>query len=339
MLVMKNSNFWHNRKVLVTGATGFIGSWLVKELLKREVKVFALVRKTTSHAIGQNNIGNDELTWIKGRVENLGLLEKTIRLNNIETIFHLAAKNVNIGKALSPVSTFETNLRGTYNLLEGVRRQPKLMPSVILASSKEAGLVYGPEGSIREKRHPYEVSKTCMELIADCYADLFGLNIVIVRSENVYGGGDQNWRRLIPSTIRFISKNERPVIRNGDIQRDYVYIRDVVDAYLRLGEIIEKKQLDERVIYFGTEKVLTSLEVVKKICRMMNFCDDPVIIGDGPNERPHTFESTKKTRELLDWLPKYDINNGLKETIEWYNMYFAENSRYPNLSKPEKCLK
>ena len=269
------------------------------------------------------------LELIIGRVEDLDILETEIRLNKIKTIFHLAAKNTNIGNTLSPLSTFETNIRGSYNLLEAVRRQSKKMPGVILASSKEVEMNHGGGAKSRKKRHPYEVSKMAVELVANAYKDTFGLNIAIIKTENVYGGRDLNWNRLIPGTIRFISNGERPVIRSvGDIRRDYVYIKDVINAYLRVGELIPKGTLENNLIYIGTEESTTTLEIVKKICRLMDFNpNDLVIMDQDYDERHHTIQSIDETRELLNWSPEYSIETGLTETVEWYKMFFSKNQR------------
>ena len=327
---MRNNDFWRDRKAFVTGATGFIGAWLVDELLKKEAQVFALVRRPKSLPPGQKKFVQQGLTIVRGSVEDLEILQRTIKTNRIDTVFHLAAKNVNIGNTLSPMSTFETNVRGSYNVLEASRRQENQMPTVILASSKEAGLVHERGGVIREKRHPYEVSKTCMELIAYSYADSFGLNLAIVRCANVYGGGDLNWNRLIPGTIRSLLKGSRPIIRSsGDIRRDYIFVKDVVEGYLRLGQFMGEKQIEDKVIHLGTETSITALEVVKKICKMMNIDSvDPVIMNQAQGERSFTFQSTEKTRELLGWSPKYDIDTGLKETVDWYRSYFAQKPTY-----------
>ena len=323
---MKEKDFWENKKVFVTGSTGFIGRWLVNELLSKGAKVFALVRNSADQTLRNKGLEKGILELIIGRVEDLDIIETAIRSSKIEIIFHLASKNINIGNTLSPLSTFETNLRGSYNLLEAVRRQSKQISGVILASSKEAEIYHGEGAKSREKRHPYEVSKTCVELIANAYADTFGLNIAIVRSENVYGGRDLNWNRLIPGTINYISKGKRPVIRSdGNIKRDYVYIKDVIDAYLRLGELIYNEKHENKIFYLGTEQNITTYEIVKKICRLMNVNPDHhELRGQGFDEREQTIQSTQKTRELLHWSPNFDIDTGLKETVEWYDNYFSK---------------
>jgi|TARA_B100002003_G_C14149195_1_gene552672 CDP-glucose 4,6-dehydratase len=323
---MKEKDFWENKKVFVTGSTGFIGRWLVNELLSKGAKVFALVRNSADQTLRNKGLEKGILELIIGRVEDLDIIETAIRSSKIEIIFHLASKNINIGNTLSPLSTFETNLRGSYNLLEAVRRQSKQISGVILASSKEAEIYHGEGAKSREKRHPYEVSKTCVELIANAYADTFGLNIAIVRSENVYGGRDLNWNRLIPGTINYISKGKRPVIRSdGNIKRDYVYIKDVIDAYLRLGELIYNEKHENKIFYLGTEQNITTYEIVKKICRLMNVNPDHHELRcQGFDEREQTIQSTQKTRELLHWSPNFDIDTGLKETVEWYDNYFSK---------------
>jgi CDP-glucose 4,6-dehydratase len=329
---MKEKRFWVNRNVMVTGSTGFIGMWLVDELLSKGAIVFALVRNRSDQSHRKKRPSKGILELIIGRLEDLDILETAIRSNKIEIIFHLAANNTNIGSTPLPLPTLETNIRGSYNLFEAVRLQSKQMPRVILASSQEVEKSHVAGTKIRKKRHPYEVSKTCVELIANAYTDTFGLNIAIVRSENVYGGRDLNWNRLIPGTIRFISKGERPVIRSGgEMQRDYIYIEDVINAFLRVGEIISKETVQNKVFHLGTEVNTTTLEIVRKICKLMNVNHNDVEMKDRNfHERNHIIQSTEETRILLDWSPKYNIDKGLEKTVEWYNMYFPRNYKVSN---------
>ena len=302
---MKEESFWVNRKVMVTGATGFIGMWLVNELVCKGANVFALVRNSSDEIHLNKSQCKGILELIIGSVEDLNILETAIRSKKIEIIFHLAANNTNIGTTLLPLSILETNIRGGYNLFEAARLQSKQMPTVILASSQEAEKFHDAISKIRKKRHPYEVSKTCVELISNAYTDTYGLNIAIIRSENVYGGRDLNWNRLIPSTIRFICNGERPVIRSsGEIKRDYIYIEDIINAFLRVGEITSKKTDQNKVFHLGTEVNTTTFDIVKKICKLMNVNHNEVKMRNGNyHERKHTFQSTE-------------------ETVAWYNTFF-----------------
>lgn len=320
---------WAGRPVLVTGATGIIGSWLVKELLSRGADIVALVRDADpqSELIRSGDI--DQITVVNGSLEDYRPLERAINENEVQTVFHLGAQTI-VGVAhRSPLDTFNSNVRGTYNLLEACRVHMPLIESVVIASSDKA---YGESDELpyREDmplngRHPYEVSKSCADLIAQSYWETYGLPITIARCGNVFGGGDLNWSRIVPGTIRSLLRGERPLVRSdGTFERDYIYVKDAVLAYLYLAERMDDAKLLGEAFNFGNETPLTVLEIVRLIQRLMDCAGiEPRILDTAEGEIPAQYLSSAKARELLEWVPQYDLESGLSETIRWYRRFLT----------------
>ena len=239
--IVTNRDFWRERRVFVTGATGIVGSWLVRELLAHGASVAVLVRDADPQSELLRSADVQRCTVFNGTVEDLWTLERAISLHEAEYVFHLAAQTI-VGVAhRNPFTTFETNVRGTYNLLEAARIHGSLVRGVIVASSDKAygevdALPYVESMALRG-RHPYEVSKSCTDLIAASYWHTYGVPVTIARCGNIYGGGDLNWSRIVPGTIRSILRGERPTLRSdGTFRRDYIYVKDVARAYMLLGE-------------------------------------------------------------------------------------------------------
>lgn len=320
---------WAGRPVLVTGATGIIGSWLVKELLSRGADIVALVRDADpqSELIRSGDI--DQITVVNGSLEDYRPLERAINENEVQTVFHLGAQTI-VGVAhRSPLDTFNSNVRGTYNLLEACRVHMPLIESVVIASSDKA---YGESDELpyREDmplngRHPYEVSKSCADLIAQSYWETYGLPITIARCGNVFGGGDLNWSRIVPGTIRSLLRGERPLVRSdGTFERDYIYVKDAVLAYLYLAERMDDAKLLGEAFNFGNETPLTVLEIVRLIQRLMDCAGiEPRILDTAEGEIPAQYLSSAKARDLLEWVPQYDLESGLSETIRWYRRFLT----------------
>lgn len=319
--------FWHGRRVLVTGATGIVGSWLVRELLRRGARVAALVRDADPQTELYRSGDIARVFVVSGALEDFATLERAINMHEVETVFHLGAQTL-VGVAdRFPLATFESNIRGTYNLLEACRLHRDLVRQVVVASSDKA---YGasPGGAYTEDmplngRQPYEVSKSCADLIAQSYHHAYGLPVAIVRCGNVYGGGDMNWSRLVPATIRSLLRRERPVVRSdGTYVRDYVYVRDAVLAYMCLAEHLDDERVLGQAFNFSTETPKTVLEVVAEISRLMDCTDiAPDIRHGARNEIRYQHLSAAKSREVLAWRPQYDLPTGLGETIEWYREF------------------
>jgi CDP-glucose 4,6-dehydratase len=321
--------FWQGRRVFVTGATGMVGSWLVKELLGQGAYVAALVRDADPQAELYRSGDVRRISVMNGALEDLWALERAINLYETDTVFHLGAQTI-VGVAYRfPLQTFEANIRGTYNLLEVCRLHRGIVQRVVIASSDKAygeqpALPYTEEMPLQGS-HPYEVSKSCADLIAQAYYHTYGLPIGIARCGNVYGGGDLNWSRLVPGTIHAFLRRERPAIRSdGTYVRDYIYVQDVARAYMRLAESLDDEVVQGEAFNFSTESPMTVLDMVARIQKLMH-CEDvePDVRDCTEGEIHHQVLSAAKARALLGWKPRFDLETGLGETIEWYRRYHS----------------
>lgn len=322
------NKFWNNKNVFVTGGTGFLGSYLVKKLVNYGANVTILVR---DH-IPQSNIYIGEeykkANAVQGELEDYLLIERILGEYEIDTVFHLAAQAI-VGVAnRNPLGTFKSNIEGTWNILEATRKSP-LIKQVIVASSDKA---YGDQEKLPydenmplQGKHPYDVSKSCADLIAQTYYETYKIPVCITRCGNLYGGGDLNFNRIIPQSIQSILNKEAPVIRSdGSFIRDYFYIEDAVDAYINLAEKVVDLNLGGQAFNFSNEIQLTVLELVNKILKIMGSDIKPIILNQGSNEIIHQYLSAKKARTILGWTPNYTIDEGLSKTIEWYKDFFKK---------------
>jgi len=323
------SEFWRGRRVFVTGGTGLVGSWLVRELLNREAAVTALVRDwdPQSELIRGGIVARTSV--VNGAVEDFGAIERALVEHEIDTVFHLAAQTIVGAARRSPLATFETNIRGTYNLLEACRRQWDQVDRVIVASSDKA---YGESGALPytesmppQGRFPYDVSKSCADLIARSYHETYGLPVAVARCGNIYGGGDLNWSRVVPGTIRSLHFGQRPVVRSdGRYTRDYVYVEDIVAGYLRLAEMLDSADVRGEAFNFAPSEPRTVCDVVGALQRLMRREDlAPDIRNAAQGEIRHQYLSAKKARVTLDWQPRYSLDEGLDRSVAWYREFFG----------------
>lgn len=323
-----SDKFWKNRNVFVTGCTGLLGSWLTKALVKRGANVTGLIRDLVPKSNLSWSGFNDKINIVRGEIEDYFLLERTINEYEIDTIFHLAAQTIVTIANRNPLSTFESNIKGAWNILEACRRSPLVKRIVVASSDKAYGdqekLPYDENTSL-EGRHPYDVSKSCSDLLCRAYFETYNLPVCVTRCGNFYGGGDLNFNRIIPQTIRSIVNNERPIIRSdGALIRDYFYIEDAVEAYLLLAEKMEELNIQGEAFNFSNEIQVTVLELVNKVIKLMESDSKPKILNEVINEIKHQYLSAKKAKEMLGWRPKYTLEEGLKRTIEWYRKFLAE---------------
>ena len=321
------NEFWNDRTVFVTGATGLLGSEMVRRLIERNASVVALVRDWIPESELVRSHLLSKIKIVRGDLADRDLLERVMGEYEIETVFHLAAQTI-VGIAnRNPISTFESNIRGTWNLLEACRRSP-LIKQVIVASSDKAygineDLPYSEEAPLRGS-HPYDVSKSCADLISQSYFTSYRLPVCVTRCGNLYGGGDLNWNRLIPGTIRSALKNESPVIRSdGTYIRDYFYVADGALAYLHLAEQMEQNEnIIGEAFNFSNEIQVTVLELTLKILALVGREDiQPTLLNEARNEIPHQYLDAGKARRRLDWKPAYTLDEGLLKTIEWYKIF------------------
>ena len=323
--------YWKDKNVFVTGATGLLGSWLVKALVDKGANVVCLVRDIVPKSNLYLNGYYKKVIIVNGRLEDYFLIERTLNEYEINTIFHLGAQTI-VGTAnRSPLATFESNIKGTWNVLEAARNS-EIIERIIVASSDKAygeheKLPYSEDMPLKGK-HPYDVSKSCADLIAQSYYNTYNLPVGITRCGNFYGGGDLNFNRIVPGTIKSVLNNERPVIRSdGGYIRDYIYILDAVEAYLFLAEKLDNPTI-RGAFNFSNESQVTVLDLVKMIFKQMNREDlEPLILNEAKSEIKHQYLSARKAREMLGWKPKYNLETGLRETIEWYNNFFGEQNK------------
>jgi CDP-glucose 4,6-dehydratase len=320
--------FWKDRPVLVTGATGLLGSWLVKRLVEAGADLVCLVRDWVPQS---EFVRNGLIEWVKvvrGDVRDQELLERVLGEYEIVSVAHLAAQTI-VGVAnRNPVSTFDVNIRGTWSLMEACRRSPTVKQVVLASSDKAYGdqkvLPY-TESTALQGRHPYDVSKSCADLIAQAYYHTYRLPVCITRCGNFFGGGDLNWNRIVPGTIRSIIRNERPVIRSdGTLMRDYIYIEDGTAAYCLLTEqMAERPELWGEAFNFSHGVRWTVLDIVKKILELMSSPLQPDIRNEAQNEIKNQYLDSVKAAKMLDWQPIFTLEQGLASTIQWYERYFA----------------
>ncbi len=323
----QGSSFWEERRVLVTGATGVVGAWLVKELLARGACVVAFVRDVDPHSELYRSRDIDRVAVVNGALEEFGSVERAVNEHEVETVFHLGAQAIVSTAQRSPLPTFEANIRGTYNLLEACRLHRQLVHRMVVASSDKAYgeqpvLPYTEEMGLTGRR-PYEVSKSCADLITQAYYHTYRLPVAIARCGNVYGGGDLNWSRLVPGVIRALVHAEPPIIRSdGTYVRDYTYVKDVVRAYVRLAECLDDEHVQGEAFNFSGESPVSVVQLVGLIQGLMG-CRHirPEIRNMAQGEIRQQYLSTEKARKILGWRPVYGLEAGLRETIEWYRQF------------------
>jgi CDP-glucose 4,6-dehydratase len=321
-------SFWQDRPTFVTGATGLVGSHLVGQLIASGADVVCLVRDEIPTSLFCRNGFERQVRMVRGDVCDQPLLERTLGEYEIDTVFHLAAQAI-VGVAnRNAVSTFQTNVGGTWSLLEACRRSPRVRQIVVASSDKAYG--GAPELPYREETplaatHPYDVSKACADLIAKSYACTFNLPVAITRCGNFFGPGDLQWNRIVPGTIRALVRQQRPVIRSdGQFVRDYFFVEDGAAAYLLLAEqLAARPELRGRAYNFSHEQPLTVLDLVRRICGLMNVCIEPEILNEASHEIREQFLSAEKARAELGWRPHFDLDAALLKTIAWYREFLA----------------
>ncbi len=322
--------FWKDRNVFVTGATGLLGSWTCQRLLDYGANVACLQRDSVpgSHLVRSGLI--ERVTVVRGDLEDYSSVLRAINEYEIETVLHLGAQTIVGTAARSALSTFESNIKGTWNVLEACRACAKLVQRVVVASSDKA---YGShprlpytEDTPLQGRFPYDVSKSCADLLALSYFATYRLPVCITRCGNLFGGGDLNFSRIVPGTVRSVLRHEPPIIRSdGKFVRDYFYVEDAADAYLFLAQRMDDPNLHGEAFNFGNQAPVTVLELVERILNAMDARQlQPVILNQASHEIREQFLDCTKARTRLGWRPRYSLETGLSHTIAWYRNYFAE---------------
>lgn len=321
-----NPLYWKHKNVFITGGTGLLGSWLVSFLADAGANVTVLVRdivpKSNLYLSGYIN----KVNMVRGGLEDYATIERALGEYEIDTVFHLGAQTIVEIANRNPLSTFESNIKGTWNVLEAARRSP-LVKKVITASSDKAygihkELPYSEDAALRGN-HPYDVSKSAADLIAHTYFNTYKLPVAITRCGNFYGGGDLNFNRIVPGTIRSVLQGIPPVLRSdGSMIRDYFYIEDAAHAYITLAEKMDDERTHGHAFNFSNENQVTVLELTQKILAAMGSNLQPNILATAAHEIPHQYLSAAKAKTMLSWQPRYSLDEGLERTIAWYKKFF-----------------
>jgi CDP-glucose 4,6-dehydratase len=328
-------SFWQDRSVLVTGATGLLGSAMTATLLERGARPVCLVRDWVPESELVRSGTLERCRIVRGELEDLELLLRALNEYEVDTVFHLGAQAIVGTAARQPLSTFESNIRGTYLLLEACRLLGPRVRRVIVASSDKA---YGSHDQLPYTedmpligRFPYDVSKSCTDLLALSYFHSYALPVAITRCGNLFGPGDLNFNRLVPGTIRSALLDEDPIIRSdGTYVRDYFYVQDAVEAYLLLAERVPEPGFVGEAFNFGTETPLTVLEMVARILRVLDKTSlTPQVLGEASREIPRQFLDCAKARTRLGWRPRYSLEAGLLESAQWYRAHLVREGKQP----------
>lgn len=318
---------WQDRSVLVTGGSGFLGGWLIKYLIAQQADVVCIMRDWIPDSELIRNKLTDKVKVVRGDITDQSLDERVLGEYEVNTVFHLAAQAI-VGVAnRNPVSTFESDIKGTWSILEACRRSPKVK-CIVVASSDKSYVEDAPlpfkETTPLAGAYPYDVSKSCVDLISQSYTKTYNMPIGITRCGNFYGGGDLNWNRIVPGTIRSIIRGNPPIIRsNGKSIRDYFYVEDGVLAYIKLAEkLLLDKDVYSQAFNFANEKPVTVIEIVNKILELMQSKLVPNILNESNNEIIAQYLDATKAHNVLKWQPEFDLETGLTKTIKWYREYF-----------------
>ncbi len=319
---MKNrSDFWAGRPVLVTGCTGILGSWLVAALADSGASVVGLGRGVKDH--------QGRITFVRGDVVDFELLKRILKKHEIDTIIHGAAQTIVSTAKEDPLSTFQTNIRGTWNVLEGARSFSGVNRVLVASSDKAYGahdkLPYVEDAPLLGSS-PYEMSKACADMIARAYAASYDMPVAVTRCGNFFGGRDLNWSRIVPGTVRCLIRDEPVVVRSdGTPRRTYLYIKDAVNAYMTLAERFDDLSLGGEVFNFGMDEPVSVLEMVNAVIAVSGRRDiEPVVLAESTGEIQDQYLDSSKARRVLKWEPQYTLGEGLAETMEWYRRYFEK---------------
>lgn len=321
-----DASFWLDRPVFITGASGLVGSWLVKHLHERGADVVCLMRDWVPQSELVQNRLIEKVKVVRGDVRDQSLLERVLGEFEIDTVIHLAAQTIVTIANRNPISTFETNIGGTWALLEACRHSPKVKQIVVASSDKAYGdqeILPYTETTALAGQHPYDVSKSCADLIAHSYAVTYGLPVAITRCGNFFGGGDLNWNRIVPGTIRSILRGQAPIIRSdGNYVRDYFYVEDGALAYITLAEALAKNTaLRGEAFNFSYQQRFTVLEIVEMLLKQMKSDLTPTILNEVNNEIRAQSLDAGKAHQVLGWQPQFGFDAGLARTIDWYKEY------------------
>ncbi|MDY6874975.1 MAG: GDP-mannose 4,6-dehydratase [Chloroflexota bacterium] len=317
---------WLDRPVFVTGCAGLLGSWLTIALVEAGATVVGLIRDEVPFSHLHRSGYQDRIAVVRGDVTHYELIERTLNEYEIDTIFHLAAQTIVTIANRAPLSTFEANIKGTWTVLEAARRSPKVTRVVVASTDKAYGIhdkwLYTEDDPLLGC-YPYDVSKACADLIARAYAATYDLPVAVTRCANLYGGGDLNWSRIVPGTIRSVIRGNRPIVRSdGTPMHDYLYVQDAVHAYLTLAEHLDDPGMKGEAFNFSMDNPKSVLEMVQSIVAVSDHLElEPVVLANAPHEIQAQHLDSSKAHRVLGWSPRYSLEEGLRETLNWYREF------------------
>jgi CDP-glucose 4,6-dehydratase len=314
---------WSGRSVLVTGAAGLLAGWVELELLESGATVLGLDNAWDGP---RATIPPEGVERIDGDIRNTPLLRDLLADRRVDTVIHLAAQTL-VGPAIEdPVGTFSNNIEGSWSVLEACRATSGVRRIVVASSDKAYGDASGRpyrEDMPLRAHHPYDMSKAATDMLAQTYSVTYGLPVAITRCGNLYGGGDLNWSRIIPGTIRSVLLGEAPEIRSdGTFVRDYLYVRDAAAGVLMLADAVgERAEFTGAALNFAAGGRMPVIDIVRRILKLMNSNLEPVVLGLPLKEIQDQRVSAARARRLLGWRPRYSVDAGLRETIAWYRTH------------------
>ena len=328
-----STSYWNNKRVLVTGASGMVGSWLTAWLVGSGAYTVAFLADTDPKSELMRSGTIKKVHVVNGRLENYDDIERAINNHEIDSVFHLGAQPIVGAADRAPRHTFESNIQGTWNLLDACRVLHPLVKRIVVASSDKAygtqlTLPYTEDMSMNGD-HPYEVSKSCTDLISTTYARTYGTPVTIARCGNIYGGGDLNWNRIVPGTLRSLLRNEQPILRSdGTFVRDYLHVDDIVSAYLLLGENTDHPGIWGQGFNFSDEAPLTVMQIYNAICVAADRAEiKPIILNASSSEIKDQYLDSTKAHNTLGWKASVTLNEGLKKSFEWYREFFTDSEK------------
>lgn len=329
---MNDVSFWQDRNTLVTGGTGFLGWWLTSQLVANGANVTSLVRDIFPKSPSYLDSFDKKVSVVHGSLEDKGVIDRAINEYEIDTVFHLAAQAI-VGVAnQSPISTFETNIKGTWLLLEACRNTPHVTRVVVASSDKAYGnhelLPYDESFALRGN-YPYDVSKSCADLIAFSYYNTYSLPVCVTRCCNLFGPGDLHFSRIIPGSMKSIINNQNPIIRSdGSPLRDFIFVKDIVNAYITLAEHMDDDSIHGSAFNFGTGEPVSALSLVQNILKVAGRTDlTPDIQNTVGGEVVHQYLSSERANTLLNWKPGASLLDRLAETYQWYQQLLSVRSQ------------